>query len=123
MTDAAVQVVGADTLAATLHSAADDLDDFSGPGTQTTALIASRARTEVPRRTGRLASSITTRTKALEAEVSSGLAYSNRTHWGYARYGQAAQPFLVRPAHQLIPVWTRFYSAEVDRIVHTVRGA
>lgn len=117
------EIVGADRLAATMHGAAGDLDDLSRPGTQAANLIAQRGRVEAPRRSGRLASSVTTTVDANEAEVSSGLVYANRTHWGYAAVGQAAQPFLVRPAYQLAPVYSRFYLAELDRILHSVKGA
>jgi phage gpG-like protein len=123
MTKPGAEVVGADRLAATMRAAADDLDDMTRPGTATANVIAGRARVEAPRRTGRLAGSLTTQVSGDEAVVTSALPYANRTHWGWAAVGQAAQPFLVRPAYDLVPVWSKFYAAEVDRLVGTVKGA
>ena len=117
------EVVGAARLAATLHSAAGDVGDMTRAGEKAGRLVANRGRIGAPRLTGRLAGSVTSRTKANTAEITSGLPYANRTHWGYARYGQAAQPFILDPAKQLEPVWLHFYRDEADRILHTVKGA
>lgn len=117
------ELVGGTRLASSLHSAADDVGDMSRAGSRTGTLIANRGRVEAPRKTGRLAASVGTRTKANATEITSGLPYANRTHWGYARYGQRAQPFILHPAEQLSDVWAGFYTDEADRILHTVRGA
>jgi hypothetical protein len=117
------EVIGADTLARTLHSAADDIGDLTRAGERTGTLIANRGRVEAPRLTGRLASSVTTHTRANETEVTSALPYANRVHWGYARYGQRAQPFILDPATQMVGTWADYYRDDADRILHTVRGA
>lgn len=117
------EVVGADTLAFTLHRAADQIGDLSRAGERTGRLIANRGRVEAPRLTGALAASIGTHTDANVTEMTSGLAYANRTHWGYRRYRQRAQPFLLDPAEQLVGQWEGYYGDEADRILHTVRGA
>lgn len=117
------RLIGGPELSASLHRAADDIGDMSRAGDRTGRLIANRGRVEVPRLTGALAASIGTRTAANVTEVTSGLPYANRTHWGYARYRQRAQPFLMDPATQLVPTWSGYYTDEADRILHTVRGA
>jgi hypothetical protein len=118
------QVIGADRLAATLHNAADEIGDgLPRAGERAGTLIANRGRVEAPRRTGRLASSVRTTTDRNETAVTSGLPYANRTHWGYARYRQRAQPFLLDPATTLQNTWAGYFHDEADRILHTVRGA
>jgi hypothetical protein len=117
------RIIGADELSSSLHRAAGEIGDMSRAGERAGRLVANRGRVEVPRRTGALSASIGTRTSANTTEVTSGLAYSNRTHWGYSRYGQRAQPFLLDPATQLVPTWAGYYTDEADRILHTVRGA
>lgn len=117
------EIVGAARLAATLHGAADAVGDMSRAGDRTGALIANRGRVGAPRLTGALAASVTSHVKANTTEVTSALPYANRTHWGYARYGQRAQPFLLNPAEQLQPTWEGYYADEADRILHTVKGA
>lgn len=117
------EVIGADTLARTLHSAAGDIGDLARAGERTGTLIANRGRVEAPRRTGRLASSVATHTQANRTEITSGLPYANRVHWGYARYGQRSQPFLLDPAQKLAGTWEGYYRDDADRILHTVRGA
>lgn len=122
MTDQ-TRVIGAPELASSLHRAADDIGDMSRAGEQTGRLIANRGRVVVPRLSGALAASIGSRTDHNNAEVFSALPYAARTHYGYARYRQRAQPFLMDPATQLVPVWSGYYTAEADRILHTVKGA
>jgi hypothetical protein len=53
----------------------------------------------------------------------SALPYANRTHWGYARYGQRAQPFLTDPLTTLEGTYVGYYADEADRILEGVRGA
>lgn len=118
-----VTVEGADTLARTAKAAGRELQDMSGAGEKTGTLISNRSRVEAPRLTGALAASVSTRTKDNETEIFSGLAYANRTHWGFARYHQAAQPFIWDPAQQLEGTWERFYADEADKILDGVKGA
>ena len=123
MSDTGVEIVGLDRLVSTLGSAGDRLDDCSEPDRQTAALLSNAGRTRAPRRSGRLASSVTGRGDRREATVTSGLAYANRTHWGYRKYSQAPQRFLTDPAEQLRSTWEGFYLDHVNRQLATVKGA
>ena len=123
MTTDGVTVVGDEELAATMRRAADDLRDMERAGDRAATLIGNRGRTEAPRLTGALASSITPHVDGNVASVESALPYAARTHWGYARYGQRAQPFLADPLVSLEGTYMAYYADEADRVLHTVRGA
>ena len=122
MTDE-IKVDGADTLARTARAANAELRDMSAPGNRTANLIAGRGRVSAPRLTGALASSIRPNADDNTAEIVSALPYANRTHWGYRRYGQAAQPFLWEPAQNLEGQWMGYYEDEAEKILSHVRGA
>jgi hypothetical protein len=123
VTDGGVQIVGGDELAASLHRASDQLDDMARAGEQSGNLILNRARVAAPRLTGALASSLTLTTERLETAVTSGLPYAARTHYGYPRYDQRAQPFLTDARDQTQNVWIEYYADEAERVLHTVKGA
>jgi len=117
-----VTVVGGDELARTMRHASDELGNMERAGDRTANLIANRGRVEAPRLSGALASSITPTVDNNVAAVTSGLPYANRTHWGYSRYGQKAQPFLSDPLVTLEGTYVPYYADEADRVLHTVRG-
>jgi hypothetical protein len=121
MTDA-VQVEGLTTLRATLKGAARRVGDMSGPATRTAAFLGARGRTDAPRRTGRLASSVRGKGEGNDAVVESGLAYANRTHWGYARYNQRPQPWLVEGRDDTETTWINNYEGQIETALATVRG-
>jgi phage gpG-like protein len=124
VTDAVtVRVDGGEEFARTARHAADQLGDMERAGDRAATLIANRGRTEAPRLSGALASSITPDVDGNVAAVVSSLPYANRTHWGYARYGQRAQPFLSDPLVSLEGTYVAYYADEADRVLHTVRGA
>ena len=96
MTGDRVEVEGAATLAATLRAASVRMGRMTRPNADTAAFLATRGRSDAPVRTGRLAASVRPAYDDEGAEATSALAYANRTHWGYRRYHQPAQPFLAR---------------------------
>jgi len=118
----AVRVEGAATLAATLHIAGERLQDASTPSRDVAAFLGTRGRSSAPVRTGRLAASVRYAGADDGAEVTSGLAYANRTHWGYARYRQAAQPFLAEQVWNNTPRIVDTYAGWVDGLLHGVKG-
>ena len=118
-----VTVEGADTLNRTLRAASADLADMERPAGTTARLIANRARVGAPRLTGALSASVTPSTDKGTAEVTSGLVYANRVHWGYAAVGQRAQPFITDARAQTEGQWMDAYQDEAERILHTVQGA
>lgn len=121
MTDG-VRVEGAATLAATLHVAATRLKDASTPSRDVAAFIGTRGRSSAPVRSGRLAASVRYAGADDGAEITSGLAYANRTHWGYARYRQAAQPFLAEQVWNNEPRIVDTYAGWADDVLGAVKG-
>jgi hypothetical protein len=117
-----VEVQGLTTLRATLKIAARRIDDMSSPAGETAAFLGSRGRVDAPRRTGRLSASVRGANEGGDAVVSSALPYANRTHWGYARYRQAAQPWLVEGRDNTEGTWLRNYEDHVDKSLDMVRG-
>jgi hypothetical protein len=117
-----IRVEGEARLAATLKVAAGRLRDMSDPGEATARFVAGRGRSDAPVLTGRLASSLRSSANATEAEVVSALPYANRTHWGYRRYHQRAQPFLASVVwNNQTPILAN-YRDRADLVLHGVRG-
>jgi len=117
-----VKVEGEATLRATLKAAARKVGDMSGPAKTTAAFLGSRGRTDAPRRTGRLSASVRGKGEGNDAVVESGLAYANRTHWGYARYHQRPQPWLVEGRDDTEATWIRNYEGRIESALAGVRG-
>jgi hypothetical protein len=121
MTDA-VRVEGAATLAVTLRLAGTRLEDATAPSRDVAAFIGTRGRSSAPVRSGRLSASVRYAGADDGAEVTSGLPYSNRTHWGYARYRQAAQPFIAEQVWNNEPRIVGTYENWVEDVLHVVKG-
>lgn len=117
-----VVVEGQATLVATLHAAAARIRDTETPSRAVGSLIATRGRADAPVLSGRLASSVRSAADSDGAEVTSALAYANRTHWGYARYHQRPQPFLSRQLDQQEPRILDTYNAYNQSVLAGVRG-
>jgi len=117
-----VVVEGDRTLAVTLHVAGRRLQDASAPSRAVGAFIGTRGRSSAPVRTGRLAGSIRYAGADDGAEATSGLAYANRTHWGYRRYRQAAQPFLARAVWDNTTRIVNEYADWADDVLAGVKG-
>ena len=124
MADAAhEEVIGADTFARNLHTAAAGLEDLSTASRATGDLIRGRAAGRAPKRSGRLASSLTVRASGSDVEVSSALVYAGVIHYGWAAHGISANPFLVPAATDSETVWIGFYESDIQSKLDKVRGA
>lgn len=117
-----VQVIGADRLASTLRSAADDLARLDHATAQTSRLVQTRARARAPKVSGRLAGSLVAASDGAEARVSSGLIYAPVIHYGWAGHNIRANPFLVPAATDSTELWRPFYVADVRRVLDHVKG-
>jgi hypothetical protein len=118
-----VKVEGLKTLQTTLGIAAHRITDFSEPARKTSTMLGARGRANAPRRTGRLSASVRGRADGSDAVTESALVYANRTHWGYARYHQRAQPWLVEGRDDTEATWMRNYEERVEVVLDDVRGA
>ena len=130
MTTDAVRVVGADRLAATLHQFAQSLGDMSDANRAAGETIGSAARTRVPRRTGRLASSMRTDVSPTDVDVSFGAVYAAPIHWGVGpRVGLrgphniAASLFLTAAFAAQEDTIADIYLAAIDSRLGKVQGA
>lgn len=117
-----IKVEGLTTLRATLKVAAKRVGDMSRPAQQTAAYLSTRGRADAPRRTGRLSASVRGSTDGDDVAVTSALPYANRTHWGFARYRQRAQPWLLEGAENSESSWIRNYERQIDSALAGVRG-
>jgi len=118
-----VTVVGDTRLRATLAVAAQRLDNLETAGNAASRLIMQASRGRAPKRTGRLAGSLTADASGNEAKVSSGLVYAGVIHYGWAAHGISANPFLVPVAESTQSVWIRAYETEVAAAISIVKGA
>lgn len=118
-----IKVEGADTLSRTLASAAREIQDFSSVNTASASTLRSRAASGAPKRTGRLAASLTASADKVKAVVDYGaLPYAGRTHWGWPRVGQIAQPFATNALENSEPVLVSAYERRVVEVVSHIRG-
>lgn len=129
----AVTVEGADRLAATLHAAADDLENLQSAHGDVAQLVLDRARSRVPIRSGRLAGSGRPDSTATESVVSfggGGVRYAVPIHWGTGpRVGLRgphnirATRFALSAAEETQPRWENRYLDEIQTILSKVKGA
>ena len=120
-----VRVDGARELRRTLKAAGDDLADLTKVNATVSRYVALRGAAMAPRRSGALAGSVrgnAAKTSAIARAGGARVPYANVIHWGWPAHHIAAQPFLVDAAHTTEPTWTRYYLAEVERILGTIHG-
>lgn len=118
-----VELVGADTFDRTLDQAADAISDMKGATEKTATLIVADARARAPRRTGRLASSITGDVQPNQSLVGSDLVYAPVIHWGWPARNIEPEPFLVEAAEATRPSWEEAYQKDVQKTLDDVKGA
>jgi phage gpG-like protein len=118
-----VELVGADTFDRTLDQAADAISDMKGATEKTATLIVADARARAPRRTGRLASSITGDVQPNQSLVGSDLVYAPVIHWGWPDRNIAPQPFLLEAAEGTETQWVGYFEDDITKAISKVRGA
>jgi hypothetical protein len=119
----AFTVEGGTRLRATLAVAASRIEDMTAPGSETARFVEGRGRSDAPVLTGRLAASVRSSANATDAEIVSGLPYANRTHWGYRRVHQPAQPFLASVVWNNQRLILDNYRDRAEVVLHGVKGA
>lgn len=123
MSAGAVTVVGDTRVRATLAAAAAHLDHLEAAHQSASRLVLQRSRGAAPKRTGRLARSLSASSKGDEARVATGLVYAGVIHYGWAAHGISAHPYLVPVAEASQPIWIQAYKAEVITTANMVKGA
>jgi len=119
MTGVTVVVQGADRLERTLHSAASQLLDQTEPNRVAGQQLVTTAMGRAPRRTGRLAGSITAlRTDRVAVQVGSTVRYASYQNYGTKR--NRPTYFLTGALDSLT---TDAYAAYADQCLARVKGA
>jgi hypothetical protein len=121
-----MEVEGARQLRRTLARAGHDLDDMVAANAAVSALVATRAKSTAPHRSGRLAGSIRgSKAKASSVVRAGGAAvvYAGVIHYGWPAHNIEANPFLVDTARATEPQWRGMYLAGINKALSKVRGA
>jgi len=118
-----VRVQGEARLEATLDGAAKKMGDLPGFAEAAT-IVNTAAISRAPRRTGRLASSLTSRRSGPNvSEMTSPLVYAIPIHWGSPAHNIAANPFYVRAAEQTESQWAKAVEKSAQDVLDGVQGA
>jgi phage gpG-like protein len=121
MAKGGVEVIGAARFSRTARAAARDIREMH-PG-DAGRVVASRARAGAPKRTGRLAASVTAGTDGGDVVVSSRLVYAPVIHNGWPGHNISANPFLTRGLENSRAEVERIYAAEAQDALGKVKGA
>jgi hypothetical protein len=116
-----VEVIGADRLAATLRGVARRLPDVAPDAAG--SLVAGRARSLAPKRSGRLAGSLRARRAQRDQLVVSGLVYAAVIHNGWPGHGISPNPFGRRALENSTGAVLTAYTADVRGLLGSVKGA
>lgn len=119
MTKPSIELIGGDELRRALRKFDDGLRDLRKVNEDAAEVVAERARSNAPRRSGRLASSIrakaTNTTGLVEAGV--GLAYGGVIHFGWPAHNISPQPFLYDALDERTQQVVEVYEQRVDDLI------
>jgi hypothetical protein len=121
MARAEVEIIGAARFSRTARAAADDIRDMHPA--EAGRLVAARARAGAPKRSGRLAGSMTAGTDGGDVVVSSRLIYAPVIHNGWPGHNISANPFAARALTNSRGEIERIYAAEAQDALGNVKGA
>jgi phage gpG-like protein len=117
-----VEVRGADTLARTLRTAAQEISHLDAAHQAAGAAVAAKARPRTRRKTGRLAASWTVRVTADGAEVGSPVNYAGVQEYGWAAHNISPSRALTGGLADATDPVARIYFDAVDGAIGKVRG-
>lgn len=126
MTDVDIQIVGLAELARTMKRAGVDITELKDAHTRAAQIVADRASTLAPKRTGRLAGNIRTAKQVQRARImagSSSVPYAGAIHWGWPARHIEANPFISNAAVATQDEWTAAYFEDVQKALDKVSGA
>lgn len=116
-----VEVEGADEVAHSLDTIADQLDGPVGAWGAVETIVLGMAKGLAPKRTGRLAASGQRSGNPVQASVTFGgpqVPYANPIHWGWPAHNIKAQPFLTTAVDRSEPAWRLAYEARVKDMIN-----
>jgi phage gpG-like protein len=118
---APISVKGASRLTVTLHAAAREIERQQSNNSDVARGI--RARAQPPRRTGRLAASLTSSATDTEAVVGSDLVYAPVIEHGWPAHGIEARHFLADAAEASTASSIQVYVKGIGDVLVSVKGA
>ena len=121
-----VRVEGARELRRTLKDASHSLDNLKDAHAAAGAIVVPEAKAGAPVVSGRLAGSVRSTGTQTAAVVRAGYAsvpYAAPIHWGWAKRGIKARPFISQAAVRTQPRWLEAYHKAVQHILDKVKGA
>jgi phage gpG-like protein len=129
-------VEGARTLRSTLKKAGHDLEQLKRIHAQVAQMVAGRAASLAPHRSGRLANTIRSSGTNAAAIVRAGrnaVPYAGPIHWGWPSRPKPAKnwrggpikanPFIYTAAENTQPSWEHIYLAALETIIRQIEGA
>ena len=119
----AVELVGGERCQATLDVASKRLGDLSSPAAKASATVAVAARARAPRLTGALIASTAPAAEGNNAAVRVGVRYGWPVESGVPSRRIPARPFVAEATEATEPLWTTYYSGQVDKVIGEVKGA
>jgi len=121
-----VEVEGLAELRRTMRRAAQDLGELKEVNAEAAEVILDSARRRVPRRSGRLASTLRSSGTKSAAVVRAGfksVPYAPVVHFGWPEHGIEPQPFLTDAVDDTEREWRDLYRRAIARIMGRIRGA
>lgn len=121
-----LQVRGLRELQKSLKAVGEDLTELKALNGKAAQIVADAAGPGTPRRTGRLGASVRVGATNRAGIVRAGKAsvpYAGVIHWGWARRGIKAQPWLADAAASSEGRWTDAYRSGIEDLLEKVQGA
>lgn len=128
MVYAGLRIEGGRNLRRTLRQAGSDLSDLKAANAAAAGIVANRAKSWAPVRTGRLAATVRssgTKTAGITRAGNnrkSGVPYAAPIHWGWPSRGIKANPFLSYSAQATEATWIRLYEGLVNKALNQIKG-
>ena len=125
-TGATVHVEGLAELSRTMKRAGDDITELKDAHTRAAQIVADRATSLAPKRTGRLAGNVRTSKQVQRARIMAGsqaVPYAGPIHWGWPARNIDANPFISNAAVDTQEQWLKAYQEDIQAALDKVRGA
>jgi phage gpG-like protein len=123
MTADRLEIIGADRLAASLHSAAKDLTNMGDANAKAGGIVVQDARSRAPRRSGRLAGSIQATPAPDGVDIEATVVYAGVIEYGYPSRNIRAQPYLTPAVEATQSHFLTVYQDATQRVLDNVKGA
>lgn len=120
-----LKVDGAKQLRKSMKTAGADMQQMKDAHRKVAQTVTTRARGQVPVRTGRLQRTVragATQRAAIIRAGTKAVPYAPPIHWGWPKRNIRAQPWMYEAAVATEPTWTTQYQDAVEDILGTIEG-